>query len=138
MTMVYQAHDPLGEEEDDRNYHRGGDDNPLDYHNKEGSEDTYASNPGDVYDSGEPNEDLQKEDEAEDTIEESLGFSEEDDKKYEGKEDESGDVVKAAATEVFQEGQQPESKKDQKNAKKSIEDAINKAIKEEKEVLHLD
>ena len=134
--MTYQAHDPLGMDEDDKSYHRGGEDNPLDYHTKDGSDDVYSSKPGELYDSGEQNEDLKQQDDDSETIEESLGFSE-DDPKYE-KSEEEGDVVAKAASEVFQEGQQVESKQEKKNAKKAIEDAINKAIKDEKEVLHLD
>tara|TARA_Y100000310_G_C20624792_1_gene785270 strand:- start:186 stop:593 length:408 start_codon:yes stop_codon:yes gene_type:complete len=135
--MTYQAHDPLGMDEDDKSYHRGGEDNPLDYHTKEGSDDVYSSKPGDLYDSGEQNEDLKNQDDDSETIEESLGFSE-DDPKYEKKDEADDSVVANAANEVFQEGQQVESKQEKKNAKKSIEDAINKAIKDEKEVLHLD
>ncbi|MDA1196972.1 MAG: hypothetical protein O2779_03350 [Nanoarchaeota archaeon] len=135
--MTYQAHDPLGMDKDDSNYHRGGDDNPLDYHSKEGSDDIYSSKPGELYDSGEQNEDLKNQDDDAESIEESLGFSE-NDPKYEKSDEGEDSVVRGAANELFAEGQQVASTTDQKSAKKSIEDAINKAINDEKEVLHLD
>jgi len=55
------------------------------------------------------------------------------DKKYEKKEVSEEDIKKKAASEIHEGGQ--EIRADKKKDHKSIEDAINKAMKEEKEVI---
>jgi hypothetical protein len=57
------------------------------------------------------------------------------DKEYQGKEATEEDVKKKAATDVHHEAQKSETKK---KTYKSIEDAINKAMKEQKEVIYVD
>ena len=89
----------------------------------------------DVYNSQKTDEENKKKDE-EKGIEKELAKEE---KKYESKEASEEDVKKKAASDVFEEKKRGIDKKGKnKKAHKSIEDAINKAIKEEKELIYMD
>lgn len=64
----------------------------------------------------------------------------EEDKKYERKEEVTEKGIKMKAASVIQEEGKKENRESQKKRKeyKSIEDAVNKAMKEEKEVIYVD
>ncbi|MBI2576602.1 hypothetical protein HYV84_05285 [Candidatus Woesearchaeota archaeon] len=129
--MVYHAHVDWKDSEEEHYVGSGGDEH-QDYHNK----DEYASNPSDDYQKLEENDEKEAgEKEHRDTIEEAV--------KVESQKKEHHDeepITKKAAKELFLESNVHEIKQPEKKAKekKSIEDAINQAIKEEKEVIYTD
>lgn len=104
-------------------------------HHHEGD---YASRDeqSDVYNKGKAESGKNKEKEAEGIEKDVM----EQEKKYEKKGEASDEEIKRKAASEVHEGTKKEEGKDNKDKKahKSIEDAINKAMKEEKEVIYVD
>ncbi len=132
-AMVYHAHVDWKDDSEEQYIGGGhGEDGHQDYHNN----DEYSSNPSDDYQKLEENEEKEKDEKgAKDTIEEAVKAETREKAKDEGE-----PIIKKAAKELFQEGNVHDIKHPEKKAKekKSIEDAINQAIKEEKEVIYTD
>jgi len=94
------------------------------------------SDQSDVYNAGKAEEGKKKE-------EEKTGIEKEvtdQEKKYEKREEATEEDIKRKAASEVREGGKKEDKEENKKKKehKSIEDAINKAMKEEKEVIYID
>lgn len=129
---MYKGHSTWdGEQEKYDNIIIHRDESQLDYHNQR----DYASgnfNPSDVYNIEKGEEDRKKE---ETGIEKEVMKEE---KKYQKREEGSGEEVKRkVASEIHEATKKEGEVKKDKKAHTSIEDAINKAMKEEKEVIYM-
>lgn len=87
----------------------------------------------DVYDSKRGDDEKKKKEDAK-GIEKEV---EKETKKYEKKEDATEDDIKKKAADEIRQGSSTSDKPKSKKEHKSIEDAINKAMKEEKEVIYM-
>jgi len=131
---MYKSHSIWDEEKDKYEHSTGKPEKGADYHNKA---DYAAGEHGssDVYNTAKKEDDKHKKDksEFERQVDDNLPQ-----KKYEKKENED-DVIRAKAAEEIRKGMDAEKTKVNKTSStsKSIEDAIKKAIKEEKEVIRL-
>jgi len=152
--MVYQGNNSW--DEDKWDIHSSG------YHNKDSSgesgsgpgyksEQEYGANKDEAYNSAsddyrkneDENDDEEKEDEDEEpSIEDSLENEEEEKEKEKEKEKEmkDEDVIKMAAKQISEENQQEPKQINapKKKERKSIDEAITKAIKEEKDTIIID
>ena len=132
---MYKGHSLWDQEQerlDDYASNESGDKGP-DYHAQEDYNAGGASQ-SDAYDSGHGKEEEKKKDEAK-GIEKSVVDQE---KKYDKKEVTAEDIKVKAASDVHQKTKSSDDTKKKKKEHKSIEDAINKAMKDEKEVIYVD
>jgi len=143
--MSYKSHSLWDEEKDKYDIDTGAPGGG--YRSSDGSKsDEYQSSlkydkneQDDVYGSKDKEEDKDKKKKEKEKSEFEKALDEHDPrKKYQKKEDEEEVVKKKAAEEVFREMEKEKQKVNQNSkSSKTIEDAINKAVKEEKEVIHL-
>ncbi|MBI2140231.1 hypothetical protein HYU14_04855 [Candidatus Woesearchaeota archaeon] len=125
-------------------HHHGQEDESYISHGQSGGhedyakQDEYQKDPSDEYSTGKGEEDKAEE---EGELSEFEAQLKGEDKKYEEKKDSDDQAIaRKAANEVFAEirEEKPAAKGKKKPSDKSIEDAINKALEQEKEVIYKD
>jgi len=128
--MAYEKHDPLGTEKYSHGFEKKEEEDKQDYSKHE----HYNSEKDGKGDYVRRQQEEKKEDDKEPSIEDSV--KQQGKYKKDSESDDEG-IKRKAAEELHREAAGAETAK-RKNSAKTIEDAVNKAIKKEKEVVRID